>query len=286
MENKKNKVLTCQDYTVSNENFDLILDEKLDMLITSPQPKEDELSKYYESEAYISHTDASKSLFDKVYQTVKNYTIKQKIKLINSLNSENKTILDIGCGTGDFLEACKNNDWKITGVEPNEGARNLTIKKTEISIHTNIEEILENDSNKFDVITMWHVLEHVPNLQEYITSLKNLLRPNGVLIIAVPNYKSYDAVYYGKFWAAYDVPRHLWHFSQKSINLLFKDFGLELVKTLPMKFDAYYVSLLSEKYKSGQSNPFKAFYRGFLSNLKAKHNMEYSSLIYFLKNTN
>jgi len=286
MENKKNKILTCQDYTVSNENFDLILDEKLDMLITSPQPKKDELSKYYESEAYISHTDASISLFDKVYQTVKNYTIKQKIKLISSLNTENKTILDIGCGTGDFLEACKNNDWKITGAEPNEGARNLTIKKTEIGIHTNIEEILENNSNKFDVITMWHVLEHVPNLQEYISSLKNLLRPNGVLIIAVPNYKSYDAVYYGKFWAAYDVPRHLWHFSQKSINLLFKDFGLELVKTLPMKFDAYYVSLLSEKYKSGKSNPFKAFYRGFLSNLKAKQNMEYSSLIYLLKNTN
>lgn len=286
MENKNKVILTCKDNTVSNEMFDLILDKKLDMLITSPQPKEDELSKYYESEAYISHTDASKSLFDKAYQVVKNYTIKQKIKLINSLNSEKKTILDIGCGTGDFLEACKNNDWKITGVEPNERARNLTIKKTDIGIFINIEEVIENTSNKFDVITMWHVLEHVPNLQEYINSLKNLLKSNGVLIIAVPNYKSHDAVYYEKFWAAYDVPRHLWHFSQKSINLLFKDFGFELVKTLPMKFDAYYVSLLSEKYKSGKSNPFKAFYRGFLSNLKAKQNKEYSSLIYILKNTN
>ena len=133
---------------------------------------------------------------------------------------------------------------------------------------------------------MWHVLEHVPNLQEYINSLKNLLKPNGVLIIAVPNYKSHDAIYYGKFWAAYDVPRHLWHFSQKSINLLFKNIGLDLVKTLPMKFDAYYVSLLSEKYKLGKSNPIKAFYRGFVSNLKAKQNMEYSSLVYLLKNTN
>ncbi len=284
MENKKKVILTCKDYTVSNENFDLILDENLDMLITSPQPKEEELSKYYESEAYISHTDASKSLFDKVYQTVKNYTIKQKVKLINSLNSENKTILDIGCGTGDFLEACKKSEWKIAGVEPNKRARDLTIKKTENGIHPDIEKVLENTSNKFDVITMWHVLEHVPNLQEYINSLTKLLKPNGVLIIAVPNYKSHDANYYGKFWAAYDVPRHLWHFSQKSINLLFKDFSLELVKTLPMKFDAYYVSLLSEKYKSGKSNPLKAFYRGFVSNLKAKQNKEYSSLIYMLKN--
>lgn len=286
MKNKNKVILTCKDNTVSNDSFDLVLDENLDMLITSPQPKEGELSKYYESEAYISHTDSKKSLFDKIYQVVKNHTVKQKVKFINSFNFENKNILDIGCGTGDFLEACKNKEWNITGVEPNEGAREIAIKKSKNNIYTNIEEVLENTLNKFDIITMWHVLEHVPNLQEYISWLKTLLKPNGVIIIAVPNYKSYDAKYYGKFWAAYDVPRHLWHFSQKSINLLFKKFDLDVVKTLPMKFDSYYVSLLSEKYKTGSSNPIKAFYLGFLSNLKAKRNKEYSSLIYILKNNN
>ena len=274
------------DHTVSNEKFDLILDEKLNMLITSPQPKESELGKYYESQTYISHTDANKSLFDKVYQIVKNYTIKQKIKLINSFSTEKKTILDIGCGTGDFLEACKKHGWAITGIEPNESARDLAVNKSEIAIQRSIEEVIEKTSNQFDIITMWHVLEHVPNLEAYIHSIKKLLKPNGYLIIAVPNFNSYDAKYYGKFWAAYDVPRHLWHFSQQSIKLLFKNFGLELIKTLPMKFDAYYVSLLSEKYKSGKSNLVKAFYQGFISNVKAKQNSEYSSLIYILNNTN
>lgn len=284
MKKKDIKLMTCKDYTVSNETFELILDEKLDMLRTSPKPNKEALGKYYESTSYISHTDANESLFDKVYQIVKNYTIKRKVRLLDSLGTEDKKILDIGCGTGDFLEACKNKQWKISGLEPNENARSLAIKKTETVIHTNIEELIEGYHEPFDVISMWHVLEHVADLNEYIGYLKKLLKPNGTLIVAVPNFKSYDAAYYGEFWAAYDVPRHLWHFSQKSIGLVFKDFDLEVVKTLPMKFDAYYVSLLSEKYMTSKSNPVKAFYRGFISNLKAKQNNEYSSLIYLIKN--
>lgn len=284
--NQEEPFLKCVDHTVSRETFTLLYDKKYDILLTYPKPIDEDLGKYYESENYISHTDSNKSLFDKIYQVVKNHTIKQKVKLINSFNSEKNTILDIGCGTGDFLEACSNNQWKVTGVEPNANARKTAVNKTEHSIHSNIEELLIDNTKQYDVITMWHVLEHVPNLSEYIVSLKKLLSPKGTLIIAVPNYKSYDANYYGKFWAAYDVPRHLWHFSQKSIQLIFGESDFKIVKTLPMKFDAYYVGLLSEKYKSGFSNPIKAFYRGFLSNLKAKQNKEYSSLIYVIRNTN
>ena len=284
--NKKKPFLKCVDHTVSRETFTLLRDSKYDLLLTHPKPNNEELGKYYESEAYISHTDANKSLFDKVYQTVKNHTIKQKLKLINSLNTEDKTILDIGCGTGDFLETCRNDQWSISGIEPNDGARSIAVNKTEYSILSSIEELLNNDLNQFDVITMWHVLEHVPDLSEYIISLKKLLKPKGILIVAVPNYKSYDAKYYGKFWAAYDVPRHLWHFSKRSMETIFREHNFKIVKILPMKFDAYYVSLLSEKYKSGSSNPIKAFYRGLLSNLKAKKNKEYSSLIYVIKNLN
>jgi len=286
MESKKRKHLTCTDFTVSNEKFDLILDENLEMLVTSPQPKKENLAAYYESEEYISHTDANKSLFDKVYQNVKNYTIRQKLNLINSFRIEEKNLLDIGCGTGDFLHFCQQNNWKITGVEPNKNARDLAIEKLDLdnSISESVEVLMKDQSKRFDVITMWHVLEHVPNLEAYISYLKKLLKPNGRLIIAVPNYKSYDAKYYGKFWAAFDVPRHLWHFSQKSIKLLFFKFDMELENTLPMKFDSYYVSLLSEKYKFGSSNPLKAFYIGFLSNWKASSSTEYSSLIYILKN--
>lgn len=293
MKNKQNIFLRCKDFTVSGEIFELEINEKLDMLITYPKPNKDDLANYYESEDYISHTDSKKSIMDKMYQIVKNYSIHQKIKLINSFDSGARKILDIGCGTGDFLVACKTDGWSIFGVEPSAKARDLTLQKlikknssVENTIEKDIEDILEyqDKTKQYDVITMWHVLEHVPNLSEYIKILKNLLKPNGVLIIAVPNFKSYDADYYKEYWAAYDVPRHLSHFSPKSIKILFEEIQMEVLNILPMKFDAYYISLLSEKYKSGASNPLKAFYRGFISNLKARSTKQYSSLIYIIKN--
>lgn len=288
--NKHNKIeLTCKDFTVSNESFDLIYDQEKEMLFTSPKPKDEDLGKYYESEEYISHTDANKSLFDQVYQFVKSYTIKKKVSLINSFHTENKTILDIGCGTGEYLLACQNAGWNVSGVEPNEKARNFT--KAKVSSHkenifNNIEALIAKQEDlKFDVISLWHVLEHVPNLEEYIVHLKKLLKPNGRLIIAVPNYKSFDAKYYKEFWAAYDVPRHLWHFSKKAISILFGLVEMEVEKILPMKFDSFYVSLLSEKNKNQRSNFINAFIIGLKSNLYANKDMEYSSLIYIIKNT-
>ncbi|WP_394801756.1 MULTISPECIES: class I SAM-dependent methyltransferase [Tenacibaculum] len=276
--NNTKPYLTTKDYSVSKEVFELEKNEEFDMLVTIPVPKN--LSSYYESENYISHTDGKKGVFEKVYQLVKNYTLKRKLKLINSFNSEEKTILDIGAGTGDFLATCKNDNWQVLGIEPNKKAREIAASKN-ITLQENIS-IVEN--KKFDVITLWHVLEHVENLEEYIQQLKALLKENGTLIIAVPNYKSYDANHYKKYWAAFDVPRHLWHFSQTSISKLFSKENITIVKTLPMKFDSYYVSLLSERYKNGKMNPFKAFWIGFTSNRKAKKTNEYSSLIYVLKN--
>ena len=284
--------LRCQDHTVTKEYFDLILDKELEMLVTSPKPKDTDLAKYYESDAYISHTDSKKSILDKVYQWVRNYTIKQKVKLINSFEQTDKSILDIGTGTGDFLWACKNDGWQVTGVEPNEKARAAAISKlanTNNEICDSLEEISTSLPHSkpllFDVITLWHVLEHVPNLTDYISNIKRLLKPNGTLLIAVPNYKSFDATHYKEFWAAYDVPRHLWHFSKQSIKKLFEVENMKVVKVLPMKFDSYYVSLLSEKYKSGNSNFIKACYIGFQSNRKAAKTKEYSSHIYVIKNS-
>ena len=274
--------LECKDYTVSRETFNLLLDSKSEILITSPQPKESELAKYYQSEDYISHTDSKKGLIDKVYQIAKKYAINKKVKLVKGLlQGDNKKLLDIGCGTGDFLNACTKNGFQVNGVEPNQNAKNLALKKNrDVSIASSVYDV----NQKFDVITMWHVLEHVPNLDKYVMHLKSLLNDNGVLVIAVPNYKSYDANHYKEFWAAYDVPRHLWHFSKKSIKQLFDKVNMHAKKILPMKLDSFYVSLLSEKYKTGKSNLIKAFYIGFLSNLKAKRSKEYSSHIYILKN--
>ena len=270
--------LDCKDYTVSNEVYKVKINKEYEMLVTTPVP--DNLENYYKSENYISHTDSKKSFFDKVYQFVKNYTLKKKLLLINSFKTEERNILDVGAGTGDFLNVCKNNSWNTFGVEPNLDAITIAEKKG-VFLKGNI---LEFKNKNFEIITLWHVLEHVENLQEYIATLKNILSENGRIIIAVPNYKSYDANYYKEHWAAFDVPRHLWHFSQNSIHKLFSEVNMIVEKTVPMKFDSYYVSLLSEKYRSGKSKPINAFYRGLLSNIKAKTTSEYSSLIYVIKN--
>jgi 2-polyprenyl-3-methyl-5-hydroxy-6-metoxy-1,4-benzoquinol methylase len=265
---------------VSKEIFELYHDETLDMLITSPQPELQNLGRYYESEDYISHTDNKRSLFEKAYHFVKNIALKNKLNLINAEQSQKGKILDIGAGTGDFLLTAKNDGWKTVGVEPSERAKNIA-KQKGISF---VEEISELENNSFDVITMWHVLEHVPNLEFQIQELKRLLKPTGTLIVAVPNFKSYDAKYYNEFWAAFDVPIHFWHFSKKAIQSLFEKVDMKLEKVLPMKFDSFYVSLLSEKYKTGKMNYISAFFVGLKSNLKAGSTKEYSSHIYVLKN--
>jgi 2-polyprenyl-3-methyl-5-hydroxy-6-metoxy-1,4-benzoquinol methylase len=271
--------LKVKDYSVSQETFELLYDEELDMLITYPQPSLDKLPSYYESVDYISHTDGNKSMFEKMYQFVKSIALKNKLKLINS-HSAKGTILDIGAGVGDFLSVCKNDGWQTIGIEPSEKAKNIA-KSKGVSFVENLSEL---EDHSFDIITMWHVLEHVPNLEEQIAELKRLIKPNGTIIIAVPNFKSFDAKHYGQFWAAFDVPIHLWHFSKTAIQKLFAKEKLELIKVLPMKFDSFYVSLLSEKYKAGKMNFIKAFFVGLKSNLKGSRNSEYSSHIYVIKN--
>jgi 2-polyprenyl-3-methyl-5-hydroxy-6-metoxy-1,4-benzoquinol methylase len=272
--------LKVKDYSVSQEEFNLYHNTDLDMLITHPQPSLENLPKYYESQNYISHTDGNKSLFEKLYQIVKSIALKNKLNLIQK-NSATGSILDIGAGVGDFLAVCKKAGWQTTGIEPSEKAKAIATQK---GVHF-AENLKDLPNQHFDVITMWHVLEHVPDLEFQIAELKRLLKPDGVIFIAVPNFKSYDAKYYQKFWAAFDVPIHFWHFSKTAIQKLFQTQNMKVVDILPMKFDSFYVSLLSEKYKIGKMNYFKAFYIGLKSNYLGSKNQEYSSHIYVIKNS-
>lgn len=271
--------LKVRDYSVSKEIFELHHNPEYDLLITFPKPSVEKLPSYYESEDYISHTDGKRSLFERLYHIIKNIALNNKVKLINS-HSEKGALLDIGAGTGDFLVAAKKEGWKTTGIEPSLKAKTIAISKG-VDFVDNLTDLKDHS---FDVITMWHVLEHVPNLEEYLIALKRLLKPTGTILIAVPNFKSFDANYYGRFWAAYDVPRHIWHFSKVTIKKLFSEKEMNLVEVLPMKFDSFYVSLLSEKYKTGKMNFIKAFFVGLKSNLSAKKTNEYSSHIYVIKN--
>lgn len=275
---KDNFPFNVKDYLVSGEEFSLVFDPEKEMLQTHPQPKIQELSKYYESNEYISHTDSKKGLVSFLYQIIKRRALQSKVSLISSLNRGEKNLLDIGAGTGDFLKEAKENNWNVFGVEPNKNARDLALKKG-IELKENIDDY---KGQTFDVITLWHVLEHLPNLDEATQNIEKLLKPNGVLIIAVPNYNSFDAAYYKNHWAAFDAPRHLWHFSRNSMKKIFSK-NIQLQKVKPMKYDSFYVSLLSEKNKTGKQNLLKAFFIGLRSNISAIKTKEYSSLIYCYK---
>ncbi|MBD45452.1 MAG: methyltransferase [Flavobacteriaceae bacterium] len=275
---KENFPLKVKDHLVTGEEFTLVLDPEKEMLLTKPQPKTNILSKYYESDDYISHTDNKKGIVSFLYQTVKKRSLKNKLNLITSLKKDAKSVLDIGAGTGDFLNFVKSDTRSVFGIEPNQKARELAHQKR-IYLEENLNDI---KGKSFDVITMWHVLEHIANLEETIKEVEALLNPNGILIIAVPNFNSFDAAYYKNYWAAFDVPRHLWHFSRNTMKNLFSD-KLILQETIPMIFDSFYVSLLSEKNKTGKQNLIKAFFIGLLSNISAFKSEEYSSLIYCYK---
>ena len=273
--------MTVKDYSVSHETFNLYHDQTLNLLYVHPKPRIENLGKYYESDDYISHTDAARSLFEKLYQFIKGITLNRKLQLINSLQKNKGTLLDIGAGTGDFLSVSIKNGWRGIGTEPNKNAQSVA-KKKGISLIDDTDSI---ERHSVDIITMWHVLEHIPDTQKQIAELKRLLKPNGTILVAVPNFNSFDANYYKEFWAAFDVPRHLWHFSKSAIKILFEREQLQLEKILPMPYDAFYVSLLSEKYKTGRMNFIRAIWVGLLSNLKGIRSQEFSSHIYVIRNT-
>lgn len=275
------KIFDVTDYTVSHETFGIIECQSCTLRITSPRPEDQHLGRYYESPEYISHTNASKTLFDKVYQLSRNIMLRRKWKLITATMQQSKlSILDFGCGTGHFLSYVKGKGAQISGYEPSQGARELAQKITKTTINESISQI----ESKYDVITLWHVLEHIPNLSETLKLLQTHLKPNGVLFIAVPNYTSEDESLYGNKWAAYDTPRHLWHFSPKSMQILTKNHNLKISKIVPMWLDALYVSILSQKHKTGKHSLgglVIGTINGLKSNLKAKRN-KYSSLIYII----
>lgn len=270
--------MEVKDNSISKETFKIIQCSSCGLRATSPRPEDKDLGRYYESEDYISHSDTNKGVINFLYQKVKSITLKKKEKMISSFNTE-KSLLDIGAGTGDFMIYCKSKGWKVSGLEPDINARNKAIEKGLENVK-DIPGLFTLPENSFGIISMWHVLEHVSELNKYMEQLHKLLQDNGRLIIAVPNPDSPDAKKYKEFWAALDVPRHLFHFSKSNISDLGEKHNFKVEKVSPMVFDSFYVSMLSEKYKEGSI--FNAGINGALSNVKASSSTNHSSLIYIL----
>lgn len=277
--------IQCKDFTVSRETFAVQSCSSCGFKFTSPRPSADKIGPYYKSEEYVSHSNTKTGLIHKLYHWVRSYTLIKKLQLVMHHSVKQGAILDFGCGTGAFLSVCKKNKWNVFGIEPDPDARMIAKETNEISSAGSIQDFdAQFPAEQFDAITMWHVLEHVHDLDTFFAFIKQRLKEKGALIIAVPNCSSYDAKKYKEFWAAYDLPRHLYHFTPKDIKTLFENKGYKQVKVLPMIFDSYYVSMLSEKYKHGKISYLKAFFTGLRSNIKAnKTGLEFSSQIYVFK---
>ena len=271
--------MKIKDHFLSKEEFEIRETEIEGIFKTYPIPEN--LGKYYESKDYISHHQDSNSLKEKIYKFAQSFNLNYKRNILSKVTFENAKVLDYGCGAGEFLKHIEN-DVETFGFEPSDAARNFAKQKTtKTKFVENLNEI-ENES--LDVITLWHVFEHIENQSETLSLFYQKLKTNGYLIIAVPNHTSYDAKYYKEFWAAYDVPRHLWHFSKTAIEKLFDKQNMNLEDIKPMWFDSFYVSLLSEKYKSGKMNFISGFFIGLISNVSGLFKKEFSSHIYVLKN--
>jgi 2-polyprenyl-3-methyl-5-hydroxy-6-metoxy-1,4-benzoquinol methylase len=270
------------DYTVSRETFSVVECKSCGFVCTQFDTEKN-LGYYYDSPDYISHTNSNRGLFNSIYQRVRTYTLGRKYSLVKSYGRVN-SVLDFGCGTGHFLDYCRKKGLESYGVEPSDSARDIALKEG-LKVVSDIREFESKVSREtFDAISLWHVLEHIPNLNETIDFLKSKMNKDSNLFIAVPNHTSLDAKYYKEYWAAYDVPRHLYHFSPETIQKLMSNHGLEMIGVKPMWFDAYYVAMLSEKYKNGKINYLKALWHGFRSNLNALFNSgQCSSQIYIFK---
>jgi 2-polyprenyl-3-methyl-5-hydroxy-6-metoxy-1,4-benzoquinol methylase len=274
-------VLSAKDYTVSGENFEIWECKSCTQRFTQNAPEKDLIGKYYQSENYISHSDTSTGFINKLYHKIRKRTLIQKRKLIEKATGKNTgNILDVGAGTGAFINTMLTANWKGTGIEPDKNAREKAKELYGINLEES-QKMISLPTQNFDAITLWHVLEHVHDLHANVEQLKNLLSPDGKLFIAVPNYTSHDAGIYKEFWAAYDVPRHLYHFSPKAMQNLLNIHGLKVERLRPMWYDSIYVSMLSEQYKTGNSHPTKAMINGGISNMVTFfESSKCSSLIY------
>jgi len=277
-------LFNVRDFTVSGEEFPIWVCGYCGLRFTQNIPDSNSIGKYYKSEQYISHTNTSKGVINRLYHLVRTRTLRLKLNLLNkTLGKTTGQLLDIGAGIGAFASFMQENGWQVTGLEPDQAARESAYAINKVSLFPS-DELFKLPPETFDAITLWHVLEHVHQLHEYLKQIKTLLKPTGRIFIAVPNYTSADAESYKEYWAAYDVPRHLYHFSPKSMQIILEKHQMQIEKTVPMWFDSFYVSMLSEKYKRRGITLIRGGVKGLTSNVNTLFNrQESSSLIYIIR---
>ena len=276
-----NHKLDCFDYFKTNDMFPIWTCSTCGVSFTQDRPDENNLEYYYESDNYISHGNSSGGIINSIYRVVRNFALNNKREVVKQASGcAVGSLLDIGSGTGHFAAKMRDAGWSVKSIEINNEARLFSISHFGIEALSPLEISHLSDS-EFDCITLWHTLEHFSDLNNYITEIRRLLKPEGVCIVAVPNIDSYDAKYYKEYWAAYDVPRHLWHFKPDALSHLFESRGFRLLNIKLMPIDVFYISILSEKYKKNPIAFFTGIFKGLIFATKSLFNKNgCSSLIY------
>ncbi|MBM3929858.1 MAG: class I SAM-dependent methyltransferase [Sphingomonadales bacterium] len=254
--------LKVKDFSVSGEIFNISQCKDCGLRFTNPRPGPEEIGQYYKFTDYVSHTDEEATGFiNQLYRRVRRITLKQKEGWINSLIPNQGTLMDIGCGTGDFAGHMQSKGWKVEAVEPDESAATKARAKHGLKVFP--EEYLQSTTQAYDAVTLWHVLEHVHPLDERIRQFTSLVKKGGYLFIALPNAEAKDAAHYREFWAAWDVPRHLYHFRGKVLRNRIEQAGFACVSEKSLPFDPFYIAMLSEKYRSGKDRALLGLWKGF-----------------------
>jgi len=276
--------LKADDHFLSRENFILSICNKCGFVFTQDPPGENNMGKYYESAEYVSHNDTAPGISNMLYRHSRKIMLKKKRNFIKKFTGlETGSLLDIGSGTGHFLSEMKDAGWNVQGIEINSKARDYSISRSGAEVIAP-SEISAISSGSFDCITMWHVLEHFENPYEYMRQVHRILKPEGVFFIAVPNCRSYDAVHYKKYWAAFDVPRHLWHFNPETFRLFAGKNGFEISSVRSLPLDVFYISMLSEKYKGTKLHFIPGIVKGiWFSMFSLVKKEKSSSLIYVVR---
>ena len=273
----KKRVCTTKDYLGSNEKFEIVWSKYKGIAKTYPKPLKNNLKEYYNSENYISHNPKAIGLISLIYLAIRSLMNRNKLKMIKPFLSKNDKVLDFGSGSGSFLYKL-NFKYESFGVEPNDFARSTSLAKG-----LRVVSAMKEYKVKFNMIFLWHSLEHVYDINKTINEFSQKINSKGILVIALPNIRSFDAKKYKSFWAGYDVPRHLWHFTEEGIIDFLERKKFKFIKKRPLFWDAIYISYLSEKYRKSKFSLIKGVFWGIISNLTAIKTGEFSSKVYFFR---
>jgi len=211
------------------------------------------MAEHYQAEGYdpFQEVESGSSLSQKLYALAKPFGLSWKRRLVSRYLPHPGSLLEIGTGTGSFLDTMHKGGWEVQGCEKDDNAARFAREKLHLDVFNGDLSDVKDLKESYDAVTFWHSLEHIHRIKENLSVVKKVIKQDGRLFIALPNPDSCDAAIYANRWVAWDAPRHLWHFKPSAMEGLLRQYGFRLIRCHAMPLDPFYNSLLSEFLHSG-----------------------------------